>query len=150
MRRKVSGVVPFEKWMEYTFSLIYMEIDKTYAGKKPTRTTIWHLEDETRPTQALCGLILHDRCVSVSPALAMFGTPCGTCRNIVAEWLTVGVQRDREARWRALLRLDTIFRKKVHEVVRPEFFNANYVAANDPENESTTAKASSSRKEKVT
>lgn len=130
MQRKIHVTGTLEKLVADKFMMIYMEWDKEHSTQRPLRGTIWHLEDETRPTQALCGYELHERCVSVSPALAMFGTPCKACKTIVAVWLEQKIEGQKISKTNqhiasTLLVNDVNFRKNVHLKIHQDLFNIN-------------------------
>ncbi len=132
MRRRISGDVRFEKWIDEKFSLIYMEIQsdkERVAGDTglivPKRSTRWHLEDEQRPQQALCGFPLHGVCKSVSPGLAMLGTPCKDCANIVKDWISNAGKSHELVRVQSMVVTDFPFRRKVREGVDGLYFLIN-------------------------
>lgn len=127
MRRRVTGTVDFEKFVSEKFSMIYMEIQN--AGDTglivPKRSTLWHLEDEERPSQALCGLPLHGVCKSVSPGLAMLGTPCRDCTNIIKDWISNAGKSQELIRVQAMVSTDFPFRSNVRRAVDGLYFLVN-------------------------
>lgn len=136
MRRRVEFPANHQ-YIAEKFCLIYMEIKKTWAEAEarntdarawvPDKKVRWHLEDEQRPQLALCGFTLEGNVISVSPALAMYGTPCPDCKKIVDVWLTgPKTATTRRARFMDLLRGDIPFRDKVHKVVNNDLFQVNY------------------------
>ncbi len=86
MKHTVEYAVPY--------MYIYMELErKTGTGSRgkfevPKSTTIWHLEDERRPLNALCGFVLKGKAKAVSPALAIFGKPCKDCKAIARAYVS--------------------------------------------------------------
>lgn len=129
MNRKLRINGTLERMVPDVYSAIYMEVQITALPKgKRDPKPIWHLEDESIPTLALCGFNLHGTCKSVSPALAMLGTPCPDCTFIVAEWLSSAIEeRTKERRFLALLGTDLNFRGSVKKILPPELFLAKYV-----------------------
>lgn len=132
MRRKIKGNVSYERWIDEKFSLIYMEIqfqEEHASGGKglliPRRSMRWHLEDEQRPQLALCGFPLHGVCKSVSPGLAMLGTPCTDCSNIIRDWISNAGKDHEYSRLRALVMTDYPFRQKVKEACGEHLFTIN-------------------------
>jgi hypothetical protein len=122
MWRKVKPSLE-ERRVPEKFAMVYIELgSEEERYRKPTRATLWHVEDELRPTQTLCGLELHGHCVSASPALAMMATPCGDCLNIVKLWVDYfpglpAEQRKAYIRSKVgtMLRSDLNFRSRIHD-----------------------------------
>lgn len=132
MRRTVKGKTSFSESFLEKFSMIYMEV-QDLDGDVPPKRTLWHLEDEQRKVIALCGRTLHGVCKSVSPALAMLGTPCPACIKIVRKWLTAKQETTRKYRMGALVKSDVNFRNQVMNNVSPELFIAEFVGADHSE-----------------
>jgi len=136
-----------EKVVAEKFSMIYMEVQtdgNLVSVKNITNKRVkvfWHIEDEHRPTLALCGRTLHENCKSVSPALAMFGTPCPACQDIVAEYINGPVEENtKTARLRSMVQTDMNFREHVSKVVDPHKFNINLDPPPKPEPKNKVAK----------
>lgn len=127
MRRIIKQKITVEVPILEKFSMIYMEVQTLApdAGLREISKCIWHLEDENRPTVALCGAALHDISRSVSPALAMLGKPCPGCIKIVKAWLSAKLPQTRDQRMKALIQGDLIFRQSVSRTVPPELFVSN-------------------------
>lgn len=127
MKSTIRRSVPVEITYEEKFSMIYMEVQiaPDTGGFKELSKVIWHLEDENRPTVALCGRELHNVAKSASPALAMLGKPCPQCKVIVKEYLKTKKTKTLMSRIISLILNDTPFRKNVSRCVKPELFVAN-------------------------
>jgi len=141
-----------EKVISEKFSMVYMEVQtegNLISVKNITNKRVkvfWHIEDEHRPTVALCGRTLHGNCKSVSPALAMFGTPCPACQDIVAEYINGPAEETtKTARLRSMVQTDMNFREHVTKVVDPHKFNVNLDPPPVPEKKPETKKRTVSR-----
>jgi cytidine deaminase len=102
-----------------------VQIAPDKGGMKAFSKVIWHIEDDTRVSVALCGRTLHEVCKSVSPALAMLGKPCPACKDIVKEYLKAKTQTTLAERMSGLIMNDLPFRGNVHRIVPPAYFNVN-------------------------
>ncbi len=135
MRRTVKGNTSYSESFLEKFSMIYMEVQELDGA--PTKKTLWHLEDEQRKLVALCGRTLHSVCKSVSPALAMLGTPCPACIKIVRSWLSGKRENTRNYRMKSLVMADVDFRNNVQKTVSPEMFIVNFAAADHSDKDFT-------------
>lgn len=128
MRIRITRNVPVEIWNSEKFSYIYMEVQiaPSAGGFKELAKVKWHLEDENRPTAALCGQPLEGVCRAVSPALAMLGKPCDDCKAIVKAYLSVPKRYDiLLQRCMNLIGTDIPFRGGVSKVVDPVLMSKN-------------------------
>ncbi len=119
VRRKIRVTTTGERMVDDKFLMIYMELGpkETRKTAKVLRKTIWHLEDEKYPQFAMCGLILHDHCVSVSPALAMLGSPCPDCAAIVR----LSIEGNMRNTF-MLQKSDLAWRNKIHDYIPQYMF----------------------------
>lgn len=127
MRRTIRHNVTIDVPVTEKFLMVYLEIGEGFD--KPTvsafRKLIWHLEDENRPANALCGMPLHSAAKSASPALAMLARPCKECAAVVVKYLQPVKGETLLNRIKGMLVQDVPFRRNVSRVVPAEMFVAN-------------------------